>query len=133
MQNSVQGGTLSSFYTKNSIANGDVSLLSPRTNRYTGTRSDCMFLHSQGYNVGFTTDGNLQYCDGSCSNSGNEVIRRVPQQHRQRYFKTANGVEIMMFEPVAEAGRLDSMVGDKVWFDDAQETVEIVEEVRQAL
>lgn len=73
-ENSRQGGTLSNFYTSHGIVDGDA------------------------YNVAFASTGGLQYCDGSCSNSGNELIKRqnraIGRQHVPRYFVTEEGTEV---------------------------------------
>ncbi|KAL9935426.1 hypothetical protein V8E36_005774 [Tilletia maclaganii] len=106
-ENSVQGGTLSSFYTRNSIANGDA------------------------YNVGFTSTSGLQYCGGSCTNNGNEVIRRGQEpraggtQYIPRYFGTAEGHEILMYERIAEPGSLDHLVGTDVWLAHEERSIVI--------
>lgn len=68
-ENSRQGGTLSSFYTNNAIEDGDA------------------------YNVAFAGTSGLQYCGGSCTNTGNELVRRgrVGGQVRVREFVTDEG------------------------------------------
>ena len=70
-ENSRQGGTLSSFYTNNGITDGDA------------------------YNVAFANTGGLQYCSGSCVNTGNEVVKReasrVGVQYVPRQFHTDEG------------------------------------------
>ncbi|KAE8214488.1 hypothetical protein CF327_g2117 [Tilletia walkeri] len=96
-ENSVQGGTLSSFYTNNAIKDGGV------------------------YNVGFSNSGGLQYCGSSCSNTGNEVIRRGESpraggiQHVPRHFATNEGHTILMYERLSEPGSLDKLIGTDVW------------------
>ncbi|PWN44862.1 hypothetical protein IE81DRAFT_320832 [Ceraceosorus guamensis] len=108
-ENSVQGGTLSSFYTRSNVQQGDA------------------------YNVAFTGTSGLQYCGGSCSNSGNEVQRRgmlfnKRQQvtlHAERRFKLENGAEILMFEPIAKRGAFNSLVGQTVHLNDVD--VKVVE------
>lgn len=68
-ENSRQGGTLSSFYTSNGITHGDA------------------------YNVAFASTHGLQYCSGSCTNTGNQLIQRstVGTQYTTRWFKTDEG------------------------------------------
>lgn len=78
-ENSRQGGTLSSFYSANDLVDGDA------------------------YNVAFTNTGGLQYCGGSCTNTGNEVLSRrassvadiVGTQHIPKKFVTDSGHELI--------------------------------------
>lgn len=112
-ENSVQGGTLSSFYTRNSVGNGDA------------------------YNVAFTNTNGIQYTD-SCSNTGNEVIRRetsaVPYGralgtapfHTPRRFITEEGQELLMFESRDEPGSLDDIVGQETYLAHEDRFVKIV-------
>lgn len=72
-ENSRQGGTLSSFYTNNGIVDGDA------------------------YNVAFASTSGLQYCSGSCTNTGNELIKRnlaIGPQHTPRHFVTDEGHQL---------------------------------------
>lgn len=69
---------MSSFYSANDLVDGDA------------------------YNVAFTNTGGLQYCGGSCSNTGNEVLSRrssvadvVGTQHIPRKFVTDSGHELI--------------------------------------
>ncbi|PWN95725.1 hypothetical protein FA09DRAFT_362765 [Tilletiopsis washingtonensis] len=107
-ENSRQGGTLSSFYTRNSVANGD------------------------SYSVAFSNASGLQYCSGSCTNSGNQLVRRLPAfAARQetsivqtRKLLLASGEEALMFEPVSARGSLNRMVNQTV--DLREEAVRVV-------
>lgn len=78
-ENSRQGGTLSSFYTNNGITDGDA------------------------YNVAFTSTSGLQYCSGSCTNTGNQLIRKnlaIGPQYTPRSFVTNQGHELTSkFQP----------------------------------
>ncbi|KAK0547480.1 hypothetical protein OC846_004842 [Tilletia horrida] len=104
-ENSVQGGTLSSFYTNNGIKDGAQ------------------------YNVGFSSSSGLQYCGGSCSNSGNEVIRREPRaggaQYVRRHFISTEGHEILMYERLTAPGSLDHIIGSDVWLAHEERNVTI--------
>lgn len=72
-ENSVQGGTLSSFYTRNGVEDGDA------------------------YDVAFYNMDGLEYANGSCDNSGDEVSRRSVEGivHNRRWFKTEEGHELL--------------------------------------
>ncbi|KAK0536240.1 hypothetical protein OC835_002080 [Tilletia horrida] len=106
-ENSVQGGTLSSFYTNNGVTEG------------------------KAYNVGFSNSGGLQYCGTGCSNTGNEVIRRGEQGQRpgpqflRRHFRSNEGHSILMFERWSEPGSLDHLVGSQVWLAHEERNVTI--------
>lgn len=112
-ENSVQGGTLSSFYTRSSIQDGDP------------------------YTVSFTNTDGIQYTD-SCDNTGNEVIRRGDNPlaygrsigsaplHRARRFLSSEGHTILMFEPRDQPGSLDSMVGKRTFMAHEDRYVDIV-------
>ncbi|PWN47466.1 hypothetical protein IE53DRAFT_321165 [Violaceomyces palustris] len=109
-ENSVQGGTLSSFYSANSIVNGDA------------------------YTVAFTSTAGLQYCSSSCTNTGNELIRKDDHlqsrpnftQYNRREFLTDEGHVITMFERVTEPRSLDSLIGTKTWLAHEEREVTIV-------
>ncbi|SPO25720.1 uncharacterized protein UTRI_03085 [Ustilago trichophora] len=107
-ENSRQGGTLSSFYTANSIVDGDA------------------------YNVAFASTSGLQYCSGSCTNTGNELIKRnlaIGPQHIQRQFVTDEGHVLTMFERVDSPGSLDKLVGTQTWLAFEERNVTIVSAV----
>ncbi|KAJ9479018.1 hypothetical protein PHBOTO_002492 [Pseudozyma hubeiensis] len=107
-ENSRQGGTLSSFYTNNDIEDGDA------------------------YNVAFASTSGLQYCGGSCANTGNQVIKRnsvLGPQYVPRSFVTDEGHELTMFERVDSPGSLDSVVGTKTWLSHEERHVTIVRAV----
>lgn len=72
-ENSVQGGTLSAFYTRSGVEDGDA------------------------YDVAFYNTDGLEYADGSCDNSGNEVSRRALEGvgYTRRWFKTSEGHELL--------------------------------------
>ncbi|KIS69430.1 uncharacterized protein UMAG_11931 [Mycosarcoma maydis] len=104
-ENSRQGGTLSSFYTNNGITDGDA------------------------YNVAFTSTSGLQYCSGSCTNTGNQLIRKnlaIGPQYTPRSFVTNEGHELTMFERVDSPGSLDSVIGTQTWLSHEQRHVTIV-------
>ncbi|KDN36292.1 hypothetical protein K437DRAFT_271166 [Tilletiaria anomala UBC 951] len=92
-ENSVQGRhTLSSFYSNSGIEDRDA------------------------YSVGYTSMDGIKYCDGDCSDSGDEVIRRAlggrgSHQYNRRYLLSAENHKINMFEAVGACGRLDCLVG----------------------
>lgn len=112
-ENSRQGGTLSSFYTREGIKNGD------------------------SYNVAFSNTDGLQYVD-SCANTGNEVQRReleLPHAGRTissapiyaaRRFLTEEGAEILMFEHRDELGSLNNVVGTRTYLAHEGRFVNIV-------
>lgn len=78
----------------------------------------------------------LEYADGSCSNSGDEVGRR--QQHprdvmrtniaayNRRVFTPAEGHELVMFEPKAQPGALDVVIGQDAYLATEARWVAIV-------
>ncbi|EPQ32217.1 uncharacterized protein PFL1_00414 [Pseudozyma flocculosa PF-1] len=103
-ENSSQGGSLSSFYRSAGVADGDA------------------------YNVAFKGSSGLQYCSGSCTNSGNELVKRYPvaTQYNRREFETEDGETILMFEPVGQRGLLDSVVGTDAFLGDEERSVKIV-------
>ncbi|SJX62993.1 uncharacterized protein SRS1_13816 [Sporisorium reilianum f. sp. reilianum] len=110
-ENSRQGGTLSSFYTNNAITDGDA------------------------YNVAFASISGLQYCSGSCTNTGNELIKRnkaVGAQFVPRQFATDEGHVLTMFERVDSPGSLDSVVGTQTWLSHEERHVTIVSAVPSA-
>ncbi|KAK0536252.1 hypothetical protein OC835_002092 [Tilletia horrida] len=106
-ENSVQGGTLSSFYTNNGVTNG------------------------QAYNVGFSNSRGLQYCGTGCKNTGNQVIRSGEQGQRpgpqflSREFFSNEGHSILMFERSSEPGSLDHLIGSQVWLAHEERNVTI--------
>lgn len=72
-ENSRQGGTLSSFYTNNGIEDGDA------------------------YSLAFASTSGLQYCSGSCTNTGNQLQQRhlaIGPQFTPRLFVTEEGQEL---------------------------------------
>ncbi|EST05430.1 hypothetical protein PSEUBRA_005107 [Kalmanozyma brasiliensis GHG001] len=104
-ENSRQGGTLSSFYTNNGIEDGDA------------------------YNLAFASTSGLQYCSGSCTNTGNQLQQRnlaIGPQFTPRLFVTEEGQELTMFERVDSPGSLDSVVGTQTWLAFEERNVTIV-------
>ncbi|SAM82111.1 uncharacterized protein UBRO_04400 [Ustilago bromivora] len=103
-ENSRQGGTLSSFYTNNGV------------------------IDRNAYNVAFAWTGGLQYCSGSCTNTGNEVTKRnlaIGTQHIARHFLTDQGHQLTMFERVDSPGSLDSLIGTHAWLAHEERNVTI--------
>ncbi|CAO1628901.1 unnamed protein product [Parajaminaea phylloscopi] len=111
-ENSVQGGTLSSFYTRSKISNGD------------------------GYDVAFHNIDGLEYAAGSCSNQGDEVQRKrqagtggstgftqfdLPWQS----FATASGYDILLRGPFDTPEKLASVIGTPVFLSFAEEWTSI--------
>ncbi|CAO1625746.1 unnamed protein product [Sympodiomycopsis kandeliae] len=106
-ENSVQGGVLSAFYNRGSgISDGDA------------------------YDVAFYNYDGLEYADGSCDNSGNEVQRRGEIfTHKRRIFKTSEGHELLMFENVAQPSSLDYVVGSETYLAHEDRFVRISHEL----
>ncbi|PWN34487.1 uncharacterized protein FA14DRAFT_132103 [Meira miltonrushii] len=102
-ENSVQGGVISSFYSRNSVENGDA------------------------YNVAFSNTNGIQYTN-SCSNTGNEVIRRSGSApfYTPRRFITSEGHELLMFESREEPGSLDGVIGQDTYLAHEDRFVKIV-------
>ena len=71
---------------------------------------------------------------GSCTNSGNELIRRGPVQasrdaslYKERHFVTEEGQDLLMFEDSAQPGALDSKVGSMTYLAHEDRFVKISE------
>lgn len=78
----------------------------------------------------------LEYADGSCDNSGDEVRRRQlhPRDllrmntaaYSRRVFNTAEGHELVMFEPLSQPKALDRVLGTDAYLATEARWVPIV-------